>query len=121
MEFKDKLINSTILDKEVLDNLISKCLLTLDDREEIINCHKQSLRNKKLLKILNHRPYNTLGGLVEAMEESDQKSHSFLLSKMQAKVEDNVMTLQNAPLIDGLSGNLYSSELKHWLQTGRNC
>ncbi|CAC5360488.1 unnamed protein product [Mytilus coruscus] len=103
MEFKDKLIHSTILDIEVLDNLISKCVLTLDDREEIINSNNQSSRNKKLLKILNHRPYNTLGGLVEAMKESDQKSHTLLLSKMEAKVEDNVMTLQNAPLIDGLS------------------
>ncbi|CAG2198306.1 unnamed protein product [Mytilus edulis] len=76
MEFlKDKLIHSTILDKEVLDNLITKCVLTLDDREEIINCNNQLSRNKKLLKILNHRPYNTLGGLVEAMKESDQRSH----------------------------------------------
>ncbi|XP_076080667.1 uncharacterized protein LOC143051655 [Mytilus galloprovincialis] len=104
MEFlKDKLIHSTILDKEVLDNLITKCVLTLDDREEIINCNNQLSRNKKLLKILNHRPYNTLGGLVEAMKESDQRSHSLLLSKMEAKVEDNVMTLQNAPIIDGVS------------------
>ncbi|CAG2198315.1 unnamed protein product [Mytilus edulis] len=119
MEFKDKLIHSTMLDKEVLDNLISKCVLTLDDREEIVNCDNQSSRNKKLLKLLINRPYNTLGILVEAMKESEQKSHTLLLSKMEAKVEDNVMTLQNAPLIDGLSV-IFNNGLKEKNITGKD-
>ncbi|XP_052084041.1 uncharacterized protein LOC127721329 [Mytilus californianus] len=102
-EFKDKLIHSTILDKEVLDNFISKCILLLDDREEIINCRNQSSRNKKLLQILIRRPYNTFSALVEAMQGSDQKCHTLLLAKMEAKVADNVMTLQKAPHKDGLA------------------
>lgn len=52
-----ELANKTVLDKQVLDNLISKCIITIEDREEIIKPTTQFERNKFLLEILIERPY----------------------------------------------------------------
>lgn len=104
-EFEDELIHSTVLDKEVLDYLISKCIILLDDREDINICLDQSSRNQNLLKLLSHRPYNTLGMLVEAMKESDQKCHTLLLANMVAKVPDIDVTLPQLPHKYEISGN----------------
>lgn len=91
-EFKDELVHSTILDKEVLDNLISKCILTLDDREEIDTYPDQSSRNQKLLDILMYQPYHTFPVFVEVMKESEQQNNTLL--EGMTKVLDKGMTLQ---------------------------
>lgn len=52
-----ELANKTVLDKQVLDNLISNCIITIEDREEIIKPTTQFERNKFLLEILIERPY----------------------------------------------------------------
>ncbi|CAG2198304.1 unnamed protein product [Mytilus edulis] len=113
-EFKNYLINSTILDTDVLDNLISKCILTLDDREEIDSLSDQSNRNQKLLEILMHRPYNTFFVFVEAMKNSDQKCHSSLVERMEAKVLDKDLTLQKAQLTDETTGIKDAVKLIKW-------
>lgn len=77
-EFKEELVHSTILDKEVLDNLISRFILTVDDREEIDSFPDQSTRNQKLLELLMHRPYNTFHVLVEVIKESEQQCNTLL-------------------------------------------
>lgn len=68
-----------------MDNLISKCVLTLDDREEIASFPDQSSRNQKLLEILIHRPYNTFGILVDAMKDT---GHDEFVKIMKAKMSD---------------------------------
>ncbi|CAG2206140.1 unnamed protein product [Mytilus edulis] len=94
-EFKDELMRSTILDEEVLDILISKCVLILDDKDEIDSFPDQSSRNNKLLEILMHRPYHTFTLFVEALKESDQKCHIALVANMMTKVTDKSLTLQH--------------------------
>ncbi|XP_063437940.1 uncharacterized protein LOC134718983 [Mytilus trossulus] len=113
-EFKVDLIQSTILDTDVLDNLISKCILTLDDREEIDSLLDQSNRNQKLLEILMHRPYNTFPDFVETMKKSDQKCHSSLVERMEAKVLDKDLTLQKAQLTDETTGIKDAVKLIKW-------
>lgn len=89
-EFKDELVHSTILDKEVLDSLISKCILTMDDREEIDSFRDQSTRNQKLLDILSCRPFDSFHVFVEVIKESEQKCNT-LLERM-TKILDKGMT-----------------------------
>ncbi|XP_071121505.1 uncharacterized protein [Mytilus edulis] len=55
----------------VLDNLISRCVLMIEDREEIIKPVTQSERNRVLLDILTERPYDTLQVLKDVLQESD--------------------------------------------------
>ncbi|CAC5380301.1 unnamed protein product [Mytilus coruscus] len=103
-EFKDKLVYSTILDKEVLDNLISKCILTVDDREEIDSFTDQLSRNQKLLEILMHRPYNTFNIFVEAMKESEQECNTLLVADLESIVTDKILILKNVPTQDDIAG-----------------
>lgn len=104
--FKDELIHSTILDKEVLDNLISNCVLTLDDKEEIISFADQSSRNRKFYEIIMQRPYNTFNMFVEAMKESDQECHSSLVVNMKAMFSNKVLIEQNIPYNEDIAGIL---------------
>lgn len=90
-----------------MDSLISKCILTVDDEEEINKFLDQPSRNQKLLEILIHRPHNVFNIFVEAMKESDQQCN-ILLEKM-TKFFDKDVTLQNVPHIDEITGNVYST------------
>ncbi|CAC5380299.1 unnamed protein product [Mytilus coruscus] len=89
-KLKDELLRSSILDREVLDNLISKCVLLLDDKEEIDSFPDQLSRNQKLLEILMHRPYNTFNMFVEAVKESDQQCHTSLVVNMESRFSDKI-------------------------------
>lgn len=100
-EFKGKLISSSILDKDVLDNLISKCILTVDDREEIYNVADQASRNQKVLEILMKRPYNTFNMLVEALKDTQQDE---FVASMKAQVSNKDLTLQNLLITDDIEG-----------------
>jgi len=53
----------------VADLLISRCVLTVSDREEIMKKDTQPGRNRTLLNILLKRPYNTFQHLKDALRE----------------------------------------------------
>ncbi|CAG2206270.1 unnamed protein product [Mytilus edulis] len=46
--YYDELINQTVLDKMVLDNLISRCILMIEDREEIIKPTTQHVNDNAI-------------------------------------------------------------------------
>ncbi|XP_063395896.1 uncharacterized protein LOC134680683 [Mytilus trossulus] len=66
-----ELAHKTVLDKQVLDNLISKCIIAIEDREEIIKPTTQFERNKVLLEILIERPYNCLEIFKNVLKQFD--------------------------------------------------
>ncbi|CAG2239851.1 unnamed protein product [Mytilus edulis] len=92
--YYDELINQTVLDKMVLDNLISRCILMIEDREEIIKPTTQRERNKVLLDILTDRPYGTFQVFKDVLKESDPHNSDVqeLISRMQCTVnsEENM-------------------------------
>ena len=67
--YYNELVNKTILDKNVTDLLISRCVLTISDREEIIKKDTQPDQNRTLLNILLKRPYRTFQDLKDALRE----------------------------------------------------
>ncbi|VDI64950.1 Hypothetical predicted protein [Mytilus galloprovincialis] len=68
--FYDKIKQDAILDKDVLDKLISRCILVIDDRAEIEHYHRQSDRNKCILDLLIQRPQDSYSVLLEVLKES---------------------------------------------------
>ncbi|XP_071123631.1 uncharacterized protein [Mytilus edulis] len=66
----DKIIQDTILDKDVLDKLISRCILGIDDRAEIEHYPRQSDRNKCILDLLIQRPQDSYSVLLYVLKES---------------------------------------------------
>ncbi|XP_052075397.1 uncharacterized protein LOC127712830 [Mytilus californianus] len=68
--FYDKIVQDTILDKDVLDKLISKCILRIEDRAEIEHYPRQSDRNKCILDLLIQRPQDSYSILLEVLKES---------------------------------------------------
>ncbi|VDI04654.1 Hypothetical predicted protein, partial [Mytilus galloprovincialis] len=68
--FYDKIIQDAILDKDVLDKLISKCILRIDDRAEIEHYPRQSDRNRCILDLLIQRPQDSYSVLLEVLKES---------------------------------------------------
>ncbi|CAG2198639.1 unnamed protein product [Mytilus edulis] len=75
--YYDELINQTVLDKMVLDNLISRCILMIEDREEIIKPTTQRERNKVLLDILTDRPYDVNDNAIRM-----QKNYTLLVNNI---------------------------------------
>ncbi|CAG2233075.1 NAB [Mytilus edulis] len=69
--YYDELLDNTVLDKMVLDNLISRCIIMIEDREEIIKPTTQRERNKVLLDILSERPYPTFQLFKDVLQESE--------------------------------------------------
>jgi hypothetical protein len=53
----------------VADLLVSRCVLTVSDREEIMKKDTQPDRNRTLLNILLKRPYETFQHLKDALRE----------------------------------------------------
>ncbi|VDI69787.1 Hypothetical predicted protein [Mytilus galloprovincialis] len=92
--YYDELINQTVLDKMVLDNLISRCVLMIEDREEIIKPTTQRERNKILLDIMTDRPYGTFQVFKDVLKESDPHNSDVqeLISRIQCTVnsDDNM-------------------------------
>ncbi|CAC5403781.1 unnamed protein product [Mytilus coruscus] len=68
----DEVAHQIVLDKHVLDNLISKCIIMIEDREEIIKPTTQFERNKVLLEILTERPYDTFQQFKDVLIQLDQ-------------------------------------------------
>ena len=69
--FYHEIVHNTELDKRVLDKLISTCLLTIEDRAEIVNHPKQTDRNIKLLDILTERTDNAVQELLAVLKTED--------------------------------------------------
>ncbi|XP_063448222.1 uncharacterized protein LOC134727766 [Mytilus trossulus] len=84
--YYDALLDNTVLDKLVLDNLISRCIIMIEDREEIIKPTTQRERNKVLLDILNDRPYPTFHLFKDVLQESDPNNSCIqeLVKKMMS-------------------------------------
>lgn len=73
--FSDQLTKQTaILDKDVTDFLISKCVLLSEDREEIEKHSTASKRNSTLIHLLKDRPFDTTQPLIEALSQSDDQN-----------------------------------------------
>ncbi|CAG2206753.1 unnamed protein product [Mytilus edulis] len=68
--FYDKIIQDTILDKDVLDLLISRFILMIEDRTKIEQHPKPSDRNKCILDLLIQRPEDSYSVLLEVLKES---------------------------------------------------
>ncbi|CAC5406323.1 unnamed protein product [Mytilus coruscus] len=69
--YYDVLLNTTVLDKLVLDHLISRCILIIVDREEIIKPTTQRQRNKVLLDMITERPFGTFHVFKDVLKQSD--------------------------------------------------
>ncbi|XP_052103264.1 uncharacterized protein LOC127736720 [Mytilus californianus] len=113
--YYDDLLDNTVLDKMVLDNLISRCILMIEDREEIIKPTTQRERNKVLLDILIERPYPIFHLFKDVLQESEPNNscvqelvkrmmstesrdehiscqgHEIMLNKHKVKLQKNYM------------------------------
>ena len=77
-QFYDEIIQTTTLDGCVLDYLISKCLLTIDDRAEVTQCARPSERNKKVLDKLLQHPSNTCHVFIEALRKTGPNNNDLV-------------------------------------------
>ncbi|XP_063407316.1 uncharacterized protein LOC134691048 isoform X3 [Mytilus trossulus] len=77
----NEFIHNVTLDTTVLDGLISKCILTIEDREEIMKQPSMSERNRMILRILMARPYSTFETFTEELINFEQ-SKMALVSKL---------------------------------------
>ncbi|VDI14709.1 Hypothetical predicted protein [Mytilus galloprovincialis] len=74
----DQIIQDTILDNEVLDLLISRCILRKEDRAEIEHHPRQSDRNKCILDLLILRQEDSYSVLLEVLKESSTCSKDLI-------------------------------------------
>lgn len=100
--FYSDILTCTILDKNVLDELISRCILTIDDREEIIKPATQTERNKILLDLLISRPYDVLNLFMVILKQSDPDNSNVqaLVSKMSTP-DGHKLTLKQTETVTG--------------------
>ncbi|XP_052073649.1 uncharacterized protein LOC127711594 isoform X4 [Mytilus californianus] len=95
--YYDELLDNTVLDKMVLDNLISRCILMIEDREEIIKPTTQRERNKVLLGILTERPYPTFHLLKDVLQESEPNNscvQELVKRMMSTEIRDEHISCQ---------------------------
>ncbi|XP_063448238.1 uncharacterized protein LOC134727781 [Mytilus trossulus] len=134
--YYDELLDITVLDKLVLDNLISRCIIMIEDREEIIKPTTQRERNKVLLDILNDRPYSTFHLFKDVLQESDPNNsciqelvkkmmstesrdehisfqgHDIVLNKHKVKLQKNYkMFVHGVDSKTDITDHLYSSDV----------
>ena len=88
-EIYDELVQDTTLDQSILDGLISRCVFTIHDREEIIGQLTQMGKNKLFLDILEDRPYNGVGILRECFTED--MVYQQLVAKMSKFDKRNIV------------------------------
>ncbi|CAC5414967.1 NAB [Mytilus coruscus] len=95
--YYDELLDNTVLDKMVLDNLISRCILMIEDREEIIKPTTQRERNKVLLDILTERPYPTFHLFKDVLQESEPNNscvQELVKRMMSTEIRDEHISCQ---------------------------
>ncbi|XP_052074779.1 uncharacterized protein LOC127712406 isoform X3 [Mytilus californianus] len=134
--YYDELLDNTVLDKMVLDNLISRCILMIEDREEIIKPTTQRERNKVLLDILTERPYPTFHLFKDVLQESEPsnscvqelvkrmtstesrdehiscQAHEIILNKHKVKLQKNyTMFVHGVDSRTDIADHLYQSDV----------
>ncbi|XP_071177552.1 uncharacterized protein [Mytilus edulis] len=134
--YYDELLDNTVLDKIVLDNLISRCIVMIEDREEIIKPTTQRERNKVLLDILTERPYPTFHLFKDVLLESEPSNscvqelvkrmtstesrdehiswqgHEIVLNKHKVKLQKNYMTfVHGVNSKTDIADHLYQSDV----------
>ncbi|XP_052103269.1 uncharacterized protein LOC127736725 [Mytilus californianus] len=134
--YYDDLLDNTVLDKMVLDNLISRCILMIEDREEIIKPTTQRERNKVLLDILTDRPYPTFHLFKDVLQESEPNNsciqelvkrmlstesrdehiscqgHEIMLNKHKVKLQKNyMMFVHGVDSKTDIADHLYQSDV----------
>ncbi|XP_076105812.1 uncharacterized protein LOC143074149 [Mytilus galloprovincialis] len=134
--YYDELLDNTVLDKMVLDNLISRCIIMIEDREEIIKPTTQRERNKILLDILTERPYPTFHLFKDVLLESEPSNscvqelvkrmmstesrdahiswqgHEIVLNKHKVKLQKNyMMFVHGVDSKTDIADHLYQSDV----------
>ncbi|XP_076105811.1 uncharacterized protein LOC143074148 [Mytilus galloprovincialis] len=134
--YYDELLDNTVLDKMVLDNLISRCILMIEDREEIVKPTTQRERNKVLLDILTERPYPTFHLFKDVLQESEPSNscvkelvkkmmstesrdahiswqgHEIVLDKHKVKLQKNyMMFVHGVDSKTDIADHLYQSDV----------
>ncbi|CAC5404458.1 unnamed protein product [Mytilus coruscus] len=110
--YYNELLDNIVLDKMVLDNLISRCILMIEDREEIIKPSTQRERNKVLLDILTERPYPTFHLFKDVLLESEPNNRNVqeLVSTMQSTESRDEQIICQEPGISKLCYPKFSYE-----------
>ncbi|XP_052085325.1 uncharacterized protein LOC127722974 isoform X5 [Mytilus californianus] len=102
--FYDKIIQDTILDKDVLDLLISKCIFRIEDRAEIEQHPKPSDRNKCILDLLIQRPQDSYSVLLEVLKESPTCSTD-LIECMEGQQLSHYEDVSHSKVKSSITGN----------------
>jgi len=75
-------VHTTELDGCILDHMISRCMLTMEDRAEVTQFARQSERNKKLLDILSDRSSNIYIDCIAALRTAEP-NYTDLVQRME--------------------------------------
>ncbi|XP_076080656.1 uncharacterized protein LOC143051645 [Mytilus galloprovincialis] len=101
--FYDQIIQDTILDNEVLDLLISRCILRKEDRAEIEHNPRQSDRNKCILDFLIQRLEDSYSVLLEVLKESSTCSRD-LIECMEGQLYFNHKVVSQSKIKSCITG-----------------
>ncbi|XP_063405165.1 uncharacterized protein LOC134688397 [Mytilus trossulus] len=93
-----ELVNNTILDGAVLDDLISKGIISIDEREKVKRCPNQSARNEMIIDLLKSRPCNVRDTLIDALHKSGHVDNDLLDRIMDTKVDTKVEKLKQSEI-----------------------
>ncbi|VDI65286.1 Hypothetical predicted protein [Mytilus galloprovincialis] len=109
--FYDQIIQDTILDNEVLDLLISRCILRKEDRTEIEHHPRQSDRNKCILDFLIQRPEDSYCVLLEVLKESST-CYKDLIECMEGQLYSHHKVVSKSKAKSNLFTGLHSVRLQ---------
>ncbi|XP_071138342.1 uncharacterized protein [Mytilus edulis] len=101
--FYDQIIQDNVLDNEVLDLLISRCILRKEDRAEIEHLPRQSDRNKCILDLLIIRPEQSYSVLLEVLKESSTCSKD-LIECMEGQLYSHHTVVSRSKVRSSITG-----------------
>ncbi|CAC5424870.1 unnamed protein product [Mytilus coruscus] len=93
-----ELVNNTTLDGSVLDCLISKGVISLEEREKVKRCPNQSARNKMIIDLLMNRPYNVRDTLIDALRNSGLQNSCLIERIINTKVDEATKNLKRSEI-----------------------
>ncbi|XP_052088568.1 uncharacterized protein LOC127725549 [Mytilus californianus] len=93
-----ELVNNTTLDGSVLDCLISKGVISLEEREKVKRCPNQSARNKMIIDLLMNRPYNVRDTLIDALRNSGLQNSCLTEKIINTKVDAAAKNLKRSEI-----------------------
>ncbi|CAC5412096.1 TRIM55 [Mytilus coruscus] len=98
----DELICQTDFDPRIVDHLISSCVLTIDDGEDIMQASTRIRKNKILFDILFERPFVSLIPLKQAsIDVKNIEIQTILERNGFIDQEMNLPTVQQSVMSDG--------------------